>query len=347
MNAADYCRLNPGLEIQDLFKYLFQSCFGCEHLLRDPGYALDRIMEELPSADDDRLPGIEPLEGDYCRFHLKQLAEGIRPETLCALFRLSAVPEPEGMEKLRQKLAELPDMAQRGILPFTPKDVADAVTAWEKNGFQACHHSPRFRELYRPAYRVIRKEYLPLLPLLARVDTLPRKQASVIAIDGRCASGKTTLAAMLETIFDCNVFHMDDYFLRPEQRTPERLRKPGGNTDHERFLSEVLGPLVRGETVIRRKYDCHTGTLGAPEKIPPKALNFVEGVYCLHPELSGLYDLKIVLDVPRDVQEERIRRRNSPAMAARFFREWIPMEEAYFEACSIYSTADLCLSTVS
>ena len=45
----------------------------------------------------------------------------------------------------------------------------------------------------------------------------------VIAIDGRCASGKTTLANKLAQHFHANVFHMDDYFLRKEQRTKERL----------------------------------------------------------------------------------------------------------------------------
>lgn len=43
-----------------------------------------------------------------------------------------------------------------------------------------------------------------------------------VAIDGPCASGKTTLAALLQRRFDGNVLHMDDFFLRPEQRTPER-----------------------------------------------------------------------------------------------------------------------------
>ena len=56
-----------------------------------------------------------------------------------------------------------------------------------------------------------------------------------VAIDGPCASGKTTLAALLQRRFDGNVLHMDDFFLRPEQRTPERFAEPGGNVDRERF----------------------------------------------------------------------------------------------------------------
>ena len=51
----------------------------------------------------------------------------------------------------------------------------------------------------------------------------------IVAIDGRCGSGKTTLGEYLEQVFDCNLFRMDDFFLRMEQRTPQRLKETGGN----------------------------------------------------------------------------------------------------------------------
>ena len=46
---------------------------------------------------------------------------------------------------------------------------------------------------------------------------------AVIAIDGRCAGGKTMLARAAETLLrergiPCRVLHADDFFLRPEQR---------------------------------------------------------------------------------------------------------------------------------
>ena len=48
------------------------------------------------------------------------------------------------------------------------------------------------------------------------IEAIEAKQQEyiVIAIDGRCASGKTTLANKLAQHFHANVFHMDDYFLR-------------------------------------------------------------------------------------------------------------------------------------
>ena len=69
--------------------------------------------------------------------------------------------------------------------------------------------------------------------LKKRIDLLLAQSGQVIvAIDGNCTAGKTTLAGMLEEMYDCSVFHMDDFFLRPEQRTPERYAEIGGNVDY-------------------------------------------------------------------------------------------------------------------
>ena len=62
----------------------------------------------------------------------------------------------------------------------------------------------------------------------------------LVAIDGMCGSGKTTLGEYLHQVFDCNLFHVDDFFLRLEQRIPERLQEVGGNVDYERFEETVL-----------------------------------------------------------------------------------------------------------
>ena len=74
-------------------------------------------------------------------------------------------------------------------------------------------------------------------------ELLKSRQHILVAIDGNCTAGKSTLASLLEKEYDCNVFHMDDFFLRPEQRTPDRFAQVGGNVDYERFFEEVLIPL--------------------------------------------------------------------------------------------------------
>ena len=168
------------------------------------------------------------------------------------------------------------------------------------------------------------------------------KKHVIIAIDGNCTSGKTTLASQLAASYDCNVFHMDDFFLRPQQRTPERYAQPGGNVDYERFREEVLLPLSAGEDFSYQPFACKTFTLTAPVQVPVKKINIIEGSYSLHPYFGEPYDLKILLTVDPQLQMQRILLR--PAhLHKQFAEQWIPMENRYLEELRIADRADLIL----
>lgn len=173
----------------------------------------------------------------------------------------------------------------------------------------------------------------------------PHTGPVLVALDGRCASGKTTLAAQLRAACGCGVVHLDDFFLRPEQRTRERYETPGENVDHERFLSEVLLPLRRGEAVQYRPYDCAAQRLADPVRVEPSPVLVAEGSYACHSALWPCYDLRVFLSVPPEEQLRRIAARNG-AQAAEIFRtRWIPLEERYFSACRIADRCDLCFET--
>ena len=134
---------------------------------------------------------------------------------------------------------------------------------------------------------------------------------------------------------------MDDFFLRPEQRTSERYAEVGGNVDRERFLDEVLKPTRENKTVEYRRFDCSTQVLEPPVRIEPKALTVIEGAYSMHTELSSYYDLSVFLDISPEYQRERILKRNSPQLAERFFGEWIPLELKYFSGMSVKERCDI------
>ena len=180
-----------------------------------------------------------------------------------------------------------------------------------------------------------------LFCLKKRIDDLLKTgRQIVVAIDGNCTAGKTTLASVLEKEYGCNVFHMDDFFLRPEQRTAQRYAQPGGNVDYERFREEVLVPLKKGTAFSYRPFSCRTFSLSNAVEVTPKALNIVEGTYCLHPYFGDVYDLTLFLSIDPQLQRERIYQR--PAhLIERFFTDWIPMETGYFEAFQIPESADV------
>ena len=178
------------------------------------------------------------------------------------------------------------------------------------------------------------------LPLFAALDKLTKDRRSIVAIDGGSASGKTTLSQTLAQRYHCTVFHMDDFFLRPEQRTPQRYAEIGGNVDRERFMEEVLQPLSRGEAVRYRRFDCAAMALGKENGVEPDDLIIVEGAYSMHPELAEYYDFSAFLQIDPQLQRQRILRRNGER-AQQFFDRWIPMENTYFEKTDIISRCDI------
>ena len=330
----------PNLQAQDLFKYLFQSAYGCEHLVSNEQAALRYIQSEYASMGERAECRIEPLDGNYSRVHLGVLQKGLRPETLARLFCLSAQKE-DGKEQLKHSLEVAQELVQSGEIPLDVARFAQALQEWQAFGCPAIHHSEAFRAAYSPAYRVIANRYADFLPVFTEIDKRLAHGSVTSVMEGGSASGKSTLADALEAVYGCTVLHADDYFLRPEQRTPERLAEVGGNFDRERFAEEIVQPLRSGQPVTYRRFDCMTQTLGEPITVQKTALTVVEGVYSLHPAFGKYYDLAIFLDIAPDIQKKRIGVRNSPMLARRFFDEWIPMENAYFAAMDIKTRADL------
>ena len=326
----------PLLEMQDLFKYIYQSSFGAEHLIFSSEFVTEHIKKEYENSDKASDASVDELDGEYSRVHLSVLGKGLRAETLGKLFFMSGKKELDGALRIEEKLASLKSLIEENKLPFDISEYNSAVAEWKKQGYPAVHHSEAFRKNYRPAYRVVSKRFLPFLRLFSMVDEMmSEKKRVILAIDGGSASGKTTLGEIFKEVYGAEIFHMDDFFLRPEQRTKDRFMEVGGNVDRERFLSEVLIPLSRNEIVEYRRFDCATMQIQPAEKKVPGRLAVIEGAYSMHPELSGYYDMSAFLDVSKALQKSRIAKRNSPAMAERFFKEWIPLEERYFEKTQI------------
>lgn len=196
------------------------------------------------------------------------------------------------------------------------------------------HISKQSEELYSPVFRAIEE--------LAK-----NKDHFIVAIDGRCGSGKSILAHLIAEKFDCNIFHMDDFFLPLEMKTPERLAEPGGNVHSERFLEEVLKPLKEENSIQYQPYDCQIWDFTKAYEIERKQINIVEGSYSLHPTLEEFYDLKVFLTVDPEVQKERILKRNGEEKLQMFINRWIPMEEHYFSELKVEEQCDIVIDTTN
>ena len=169
----------------------------------------------------------------------------------------------------------------------------------------------------------------------------------IVAIDGRCGAGKSTLAQKLARDLGGRVVCADDFFLRPEQRTPERLAEPGGNVDRERFRQEVILPILEGKEKFEyQRYDCSRQELGETVHIAKSPLIVIEGAYSCHPYFGDIYDIRVFMDVDPAEQQKRILTRNGPEMLPRFISEWIPKEELYFKTFRIKEKCSICLTEI-
>ncbi len=158
----------------------------------------------------------------------------------------------------------------------------------------------------------------------------------LIAIDGPCGSGKTTLGNYLAEELNASLFHMDDFFLQPHQRTEARLSEPGGNVDYERFKEEILDHVADTGGVTFRPFNCHEWKLAEEAiTVPYNDIVIAEGSYSHHPYFKDIYHVKIFLEISAEEQKKRIVARDGEAIWPMFENKWIPMENKYFEAFKI------------
>lgn len=315
---AQHCAKYPGMQVQDVVKLTYQNEFGCEHLLTDAAQCLASIQEEQKAAQPD-VPYMLIGNG-LCRLHLSC---GLKPETICAMVLHTAHTHHGAMERFLKKLMLVE--SRFGV---------DCLQAYRAEGCPSVHHSNVYRDMYHPSYRVVKAEYAYYLDIFRKIDA----GACRVAIDGRSAAGKSTLAELLTTVYDCNVLHTDDFFLQAHQRTVKRYQEPGGNIDYER-LGEVVHQL--GSAFQYQKFNCKTMTLDETVVVSAKPLSIVEGVYSLHPTFANCYDCKVFLGISSEKQKKRLLVREGEQMTERYLTEWIPLENRYFTAFSIPETCHL------
>jgi len=342
---SEHKKRYPGMEVQDVVKLLYQSEFGNGHMITEPDQAMDQLEKEYQEvqkysgAAKIRNPAVEYIGGDYCRVYLNQLPAGLSLMTLNRLFVLSAGLSRGNQTSFEEKLNRFSRWTREGITGFSEAEVELYLTEYQHQGCPVVSHSTPYRSLYQPAYRVIAEAYASHLAMLADIDRilLAREESEtvLVAIDGQSASGKTTLAVLIQQVYDCNLFHMDDFFLPPQLRTPERLAEVGGNVDYERFQQQVLEPLQRGDDIRYQIYDCRQQKLTTWAEVPARRLNLIEGAYSCHPYFGPCYHLTYCLTIDAEEQQRRILKRNGEAMLKRFVEEWIPKENAYLEQFGI------------
>ena len=187
-----------------------------------------------------------------------------------------------------------------------------------------------------------------LTPIINSITALLSTAAGrpiLIALDGRCGSGKTTLAAQLARQFSQSItVHTDDFYLPPASRVANWEQIPCANMDLERLRAQVLIPARAGQAVPYRAYSCRAGAYLPEQCFAPQPLVIVEGSYSHHPSLAPYYDIKAFVTCSAEEQMRRLRAREGKRYL-NFVQRWIPLEEGYFAKFQIEQTVDFILDT--
>lgn len=343
----------PGMLFADMIKLIYQNEFGGGHIVSDEVKNLERLKyeyEDIKRQDtSNRIRSLfEDIGNSQTRLDIIcAIDAGCAFETVGRLHKITADSHKGKSLRFKSKLLSFAEMCNDGLFPFDGDDVMKFVDGYDFDHYSPIGHSKAYKEKYCPAYRIIKKAYADYFELYIKIDKMLRQKDKVtVAIDGRCASGKTTLARMLKNLYDCNIFHADDFFLRPEQRTEKRLSEPGGNFDFERFYEEIINGISKGSGFSYRPFDCEVMALSDEIKVKKKKLNIIEGAYCMHPGTGDVYDIRVFVDIKKNAQIKRIIKRNAPILHDRFFNEWIPMEETYIEMMDIKSKCDIVFDSI-
>ena len=101
-----------------------------------------------------------------------------------------------------------------------------------------------------------------------------------------------------------------------------------------RLRAEVLEPFRASRSGTFRRFDWAVGALGAAEPIPDARVLIVDAVGLFHPEVDGVFDLAIWVDV--DLAEATARGKLRDHELGRdhdalWDEEWVPTERAFAE----------------
>lgn len=327
--------LHPSMSMQDMVKLCYQAAHGAEHLVTDKQKASKLLWEEFEAVAPLDLPLYEEISDNYVRINLSAWKfRGLDLKWLRNIFFVSLDMPRDIEENMDDCLNACRKMT--GDIGWD-----EYIAEYKSKGMPPVHHSDVYREKEMPAYRVANKCFVRVFPILEALTNI-KTEPYIIAIEGRAASGKTSLANYLSLVLEADICHMDDFFLPPALRTETRLGEIGGNIDYDRFNEEIVQRIRSKEGFSYRIFSCSRMNFFGSREIKSPHFRVVEGVYSLHPKFGNYADLCIFSDVDRDEQIERILKRDGVIFAERFKSTWIPMEEKYFskfeieEKCSIY-----------
>ncbi|MGH8914008.1 MAG: uridine kinase family protein [Acidimicrobiia bacterium] len=173
--------------------------------------------------------------------------------------------------------------------------------------------------------------------LADRIRELARDRGRplLVAIDGRTAAGKSTLAAKVAAQVGAVVIDGDDFYAGGTAAEWDAM-SAAEKVDHcidWRRQRPVLEALSRGERAAWFEYDWDADDGRLAEKATicePAPIIILEGAYSARPEMADMFDLRVLVDAPADLRRERLIRREGKDYQEDWNARWDEAEQWYF-----------------
>ena len=177
----------------------------------------------------------------------------------------------------------------------------------------------------------------PASVLVTRITelTVGRSKPLIVALDGRSAAGKSTLAARVAPMVEAKIIDGDDFYSGGTAAEWDAMTAPE-KVDHcidWRRQRPVLEVLSRGEAAAWFSYDwaADDGRLASQSTTcEPARVVVLEGVYSARPELADLTDLRVLYDAPAEMRRERLVLREGEDYRVEWNARWDEAEKWYF-----------------
>jgi uridine kinase len=155
----------------------------------------------------------------------------------------------------------------------------------------------------------------------------------LIAIDGLPASGKTTLATRLTMQYRLESICLDD-FLLPQSQWPSQTQPafPFEFARYGEFMSAVRTLATTGQCSYLPFDWALLRISDRPRTVRADRPVLIEGVSALHPDLCGLYTLKIFVDSDRSTTHQAAKLRGLGLWIEPWERLFLPSSDIYMKS---------------
>lgn len=154
----------PLMQAADLYKLAHQAALGSEHAIVSVEAARAWLKRELTTMGaGPPEPLLDPISSDgrILRVHLRPFIQsGFDPEALLLAFVRTGEAFHGSHQDMQKYLNVIRDIVQSNKIGFSPSGLKEYLHQLEAGSYPAVHHSPEFEQAYRPAYRVIVRDFL-------------------------------------------------------------------------------------------------------------------------------------------------------------------------------------------